>query len=349
MFRQILAGAPFLLIVIGISYFAPSKPLQDDCFSLEVPYECLSQKAEALAESGDIEGALQYAVSVIGSFERNTLHMVEHAIGHYAYSYFKDPLTALAILPDDALTKEKYLLYEGYLHGVLQEYFSDNIAHIDPLELAHVSCGTHYLSESEIPDLLQGKECLHGVGHALMTAYDSDLSASLRICASLPYEWMQSACAHGSFMELEYLHHWPDYHAGAPRPPLGESIASICTTLNRFQRECGMYIGRTYFIKHWGDYKGAFEACEEARLFGSLKECQFQFTAVYIAAVADRPSLIEGRCASTGSAYEHACIAYASRAVREGFASGDAQKMNFCDVFRSQYRGICVNALRGAY
>ncbi|MBI5457502.1 hypothetical protein HY971_02130 [Candidatus Kaiserbacteria bacterium] len=335
-------------LVLGVAVFLgayallPHGTAVDDCLERPAPGKCLIEKAHLIAMTGDIRGALDYAVRVIAPYNRNVVHFAMHVIGHEAYEHIGNRAAALALLPPEASTNEHYLTYEGYQHGLLQFYLAAEKDNTSIDSLIKESCGEFYVPENTQTESFTWRarrQCFHAVGHALMYAYKNDLSQALPPCGRLPYEWMRDRCAYGVFMELSYLYD-PSYSVGNESPyVVGDNMALVCEPLTDFKSQCAEFVGRSYFMSHKNDLKGAFKACAELSPPFD-RTCRIDIAEIVITSSDDFAKLRQG-CSAAGPQYELECLATVARAVQRGYAGEAARGKDFCASIESPLREQC--------
>lgn len=117
-------------------------------------------------------------------------HTVIHFFGQAVYKKEKDISRTLAA--GDATC------FAGYYHGALEGYFieEDILSQVGDDASFADKIGTLCSQSSE----KQHNECLHGLGHALMFATDSDVPRALTLCDKVPQE-RAGWCYSGVFME----------------------------------------------------------------------------------------------------------------------------------------------------
>lgn len=304
--------------------------------------QCWSSNANRLLKSGDTRGAFIYATEIVYAHNRSAEHGILHRVGQQAYKTFGGLSGAIALLPQDGMSDEKYLIYEGYIHGVEQAYFKTEKVHTSAYDLIENACGTFLTpqfrdySVTEAPR--DGRQCFHGAGHALMFAYGNDLRFALEICGRIPTPWASDRCAYGAFMENTYLYS-PLYEIGAPRPyAIGKNILHVCESLSSFKEQCLWYVGRSYRLAHPDDFAGAFKACDAVKPHDG--DCRQEMVAVEITDTGGDLSSMKDRCSAAGP-YEEECVIIVGRAVRDGFAGTLAQEKGFCPTLAEPLRSTC--------
>lgn len=328
-------------LVLSLSLLVLGFAKRDACLQAPSPEGCVITTSHHMALSGDIAGALEYAAETVGTYKRGTMHMAMHMIGHAAYHFTGSRSRALAYIPDNSLSDEQWIVYEGYQHGVLEAYFSDRIDEEDIDSLIEESCSRYYTTEElSLDSKWRGhRQCFHAVGHGLMFAYDFNVEDAVETCRRLPRAWMTTHCAYGAYMGLSYLYS-PDYMPQASRDDVsGKSMAPFCTTQRELSSICATFVGRSYFASHEKDVSGAFNECgtlqtEDARI------CR-KDTAEYVVTLlgVDMRSFTESCNKVPG--HEHTCLFSIARAIAEGYAGEDAKKEDICTYLPADMIADC--------
>ena len=304
-----------------------------------------------MAMQKDLKGALDFAVERIAPYNRSALHWTVHTVGHTAYKLLQSRRAALGLLPENAFSENRYLIYEGYVHGVFMAYFAEYIKDTPVDDLVKESCGQFY-SEAitpEDPSWRAGRQCFHGVGHALMYALKNQTQEALKVCERIP-PWVRGNCAFGVFMELAYLYS-PHYDPFSPKPDVyGESIAPFCKTAETFKKQCYMFIGRSYLNLHPHDYKGAFRSCGEDEPSGS--DCRYELARIEITNPDDGVSTMKKRCLDAGPAHTLECFVTVAATLKMGNAGEAYRETDFCGILDTEFKEQCykgVSAFKSPY
>ena len=114
----------------------------------------------------------------------NSCHEFLHEIGFFSYKKYNDFAKAL--------TYKDNICVSGYIHGVIEAYFSDvkNFA-----EAIKTACDGYPAGK------FISWECYHGVGHGLMYYHDNNVLVALEGCKIYKEGYARSACSNGVYME----------------------------------------------------------------------------------------------------------------------------------------------------
>lgn len=176
---------------------------------------------------------------------RSQCHPITHVIGREAAREFATPAEAYA--------QGDGFCWSGYHHGVMEEMVART--------------GGAVMSDLDsLCAAVPGKErysfdyynCVHGLGHGIMSIMANDLPGSLQACDALTGWWEQASCWSGAFMENVIIDGKGEYTAWLrPEEPLFP-----CTTVaDKYQSTC--YLMQTsYMLKVTGeDFPRVFALC----------------------------------------------------------------------------------------
>ncbi len=165
----------------------------------------------ALVESQGVQAAMADLRSRYNdSFVRAQCHQLAHIIGRAGADAY--PSVSEAFANGDAFC------WSGYYHGVM-EGVSSAIGKEKLPQALNAVC-------QDIP----GKEkysfdyynCVHGLGHGIMSLLNSEVPASLALCDNLSGGWERSSCWSGVFMEnviADEVYHASKYLSDNPLYP----------------------------------------------------------------------------------------------------------------------------------
>lgn len=309
---------------------------------------CHIERAGELAATRGIAVAFQYARDVVAEDTNYiTMHHVMHRIGREAYARTENIGNAFAYLPEDALSPENLVYFDGYQHGVLQAFFNDHRGNMEFLSLVKNACSGEKAAPDYRPSTEDaGDNCFHGIGHALMFVNRNDVFASLTQCEMLERLAEQYWCEIGVFMENSYLYN-PLYDPEASRPFVkDDAMISLCDSLEKEEQAavCARYIGRAHWAAHYGDVAGSLAACQRAdhphRRGCIMLLARFSLTAFF----RNDYQKMAAMCRSTGEYYEESCIVAVASGIARG-ATGHADQRNvFCGLVPVSSQESCRKA-----
>ena len=349
-----LAGCALLAGAFVVAAIIQSKRIATEyaCLIGEKSAWCYIEESDRLAKGKGIEEALAYVVNTV-ALETNykVAHMAMHLVGHAAYMRTHDVTSALAFLPPIDPQASNFLAYNGFEHGVFEQFFHEHGG--SPPALMKEACAP-YLSivspdaTSSVEARILAPECFHALGHALMFTDGNDVPMSLKTCDSLEKTWMRQWCYHGVFMENYYLY-IPGYLPDAPKPYAhAESLLPLCNKLeSRYLHECALFLPWIYLEAHQGDFSGAFKECDSLNAT-DRRICVARAGRFYVPAFSRGDfSKMQSTCAL---AKDNAttCLYAAAIGVREGLAGGQNKGRSLCDALDPSLRPGCTEAVRRA-
>jgi len=214
-------------------------------------FQCWKKRYELLTRKHD--PAFAY-VDLKREYDRNGFimsqcHQLTHVIGN----------TAAEMYPEvpEAFAKGDSFCWSGYYHGVMERAVS-----LMGIEEAEKSLDTFC---ADIP----GKErysfdyynCVHGLGHGIMSITRNELFDSLKICDNLTGDWERQSCWGGAFMEnvmADNRNHKTNYLKS-------DDLIYPCNAVDQsYKQQC--YLMQTSYMlaKNGSNFTNVFELCEQA-------------------------------------------------------------------------------------
>lgn len=183
----------------------------------------------------------------MSSMVQTYCHPLSHSIGHAAVE--KYPKVA------DAYTHGEDFCWSGYYHGVIERYIGKIGYENLPGEINNI-CMDIPGKESYSFDYYN---CVHGVGHGLMSLTGDELFDSLELCDGLTGQWEKSSCYSGVFMEnviADGRNHKTDYLK--PEDPVYP-----CNAVGEGYKETCYLMQTSYMLKVTNyDFKKVFDLCK---------------------------------------------------------------------------------------
>lgn len=171
-------------------------------------------------------------------------HDLIHVIGHASYEKYRDFAKALEYRDE--------LCNSGYIHGVIESYFSETK---DVLSAMKTVCNKYKQGS------FLGWECYHGVGHGVMFYTNNDLPKALELCASYGTSVAKSSCVNGVFME-NFNTMGDEHHTDYLK---NDDLFFPCSEQSiDLKPDCYLYAPVHYLTFHKNDYIGALSFCETA-------------------------------------------------------------------------------------
>ena len=223
----------------------------------------------------------------------------------------------------------------GYLHGVIEAYFSKSA---DVFSALGDVCGD-YRVESYL-----GWECYHGVGHGLMYYTANDLPRSLALCEALSDTSTRSVCENGVFMENfsadELLHPSRFVSAADPLYPCREQRKDL-------KAICYMYAPIYYLRLHENDYSGALRLCAESAERAHRSSCARGVGSQVMKENVTHPLLIETICASGKNDQRRPCMTGAiGLFINHHGALAEARSL--CPQLARENRAVCYSVIEAS-
>lgn len=356
----LLSGSSFIGAII--IFFSPYRQWQSNeipstCTETHDKLPCYISTARDIARQKDIFSALRYMRGVvIPATSYNQTHIVMHTLGRESYLKTHDIAKALSYLPDKALSTD-YYLYDGYSHGLFQEFFYQNRDTSSTDELMQKACphdiplppamlNSSPNSQEEIERT--AKNCYHAVGHALMYSNGNRIPEALTKCGEIKTKQENYWCLYGVFMENSYLYS-PVYDDHADRPFVsGNSMATLCLeTKNAYQRSvCTKFVGRSFLARNSGDFKGAFQECKSLQK-EYQPQCIAQVARLFIPPLlAFDPQQMIAACKSAGKDYTGLCLSAVAQRIDVEHKAYHAplQKDDFCKLVEKPFQEECISS-----
>lgn len=258
-------------------------------------------------------------------------HETMHYTGQESYRRLGDVATALG--------QGSTACFAGYYHGVLEAYLKERYA-------------TGEASESdlaaEVPRLCVGRaqfrtdkefhECLHGMGHALMFATESDLPKSLHACDQLPSSQEAGWCYSGVFMENSTSATNKDHPA---RYLKEDDLLYPCSILEEKYLPMCYTLQGLYFAERAGyDWQKTGELC--ALVPERWQDYCFNAIGQSIAGSSRDPETLKAGCDVIANVHlRDMCMVGLVGAVGERYEDGIFRAKEICDMQGQEQRRLC--------
>jgi hypothetical protein len=286
-------------------------------------------------------------------------HPITHTLGHEGYKKYGGIAEALA--------HGDMTCFAGYFHGVLEVGIPDvkNLSKELP----------HFCDAFPVEDKgFQRYQCVHGLGHGLVTTYDYDIFEPLSLCDLLTTAWDQTSCGGGVFMENAnpgQTDNPPHIHKDDPIYPClsvskkhqtmcfsmtsaivirgGGDIAATfktCETLERSEDRTYCYRGVGRAITGWTSYnaKESIDLC----LAGpkeATEECLNALARGFVTNFAD-PSAGTPICSAIPSEYQKSCY-HALGGLISSFGGNELSWRRECDKVARGFEDACYQSASG--
>jgi hypothetical protein len=251
-------------------------------------------------------------------------HDLLHDLGREAYKKYG----SIA----EAAQYQDQICVSGYIHGVMEQFF-DGVTDV-PKAVASVCTGVS-------PRTFKRWECVHGVGHGLMDAYDNDLFRALATCDRYADDFDAGACANGAYMEnfnADQRDHKTVYLD--PARPLWP-----CTDETMHLGDCYMNAPIRYLALHPNDYEGAFKACAAAPTDDDRYTCSYGVGSQATRRNVGEPALVEKVCDGEKDAREPCMIGAVNALIGHYVAFGPVRAA--CAAYADpDDKALCARAIQ---
>ncbi|OGZ44904.1 MAG: hypothetical protein A3C84_00950 [Candidatus Ryanbacteria bacterium RIFCSPHIGHO2_02_FULL_48_12] len=238
-----------------------------------------------------------------------------------------------------ALAEGSTACFAGYYHGVLEGYLTERYA--------TGMAGASALA-AEVPELCGERsrfqtdkefhECLHGLGHALMFATETDLPASLRLCDTLSSPEEAGWCYSGAFMENSTSSTNKDHPS---RYLKDDDLLYPCSILEEKYLPMCYNLQGLYFAERAGyDWQKTGELC--ALVPRRWQDYCFNAIGQSIAGSSRDPQTLKAGCETiTDMHLRGMCVVGLVGAVGERYEDGIFRAKEICDIENVEYKKIC--------
>ena len=264
--------------------------------------------------------------------EKVTCHQNAHHLGHFLFEYFdRDVEKALA----NTNNKCGNALYHGVLEdSLLGEIRSENTS-LEDLDVTS-TC----INVGDSPDSNVRLQCLHGMGHAIVMAYDYDLFNAIKRCDDFQTFAEQDMCLDGAFMQ----NHVENFNNGGGVFDKDDIYYPCNVVDEKYQNRC--YIYQAYYILKGNNYSylPTFEDCERIptsseKIIGGC----FGGVSNYLSVRTYQTDVdgIAKMCSEANLKYQSYCINVAVFALTRYVDTELAE--DFCNVLPDDKTESCIN------
>lgn len=263
---------------------------------------------------------LKQAAIINGQTTANS-HEFAHIIGHALYN--KYGLEGISTCGNSF----SYGCYHGAISGALVK---DGLSAIGTLE---TSCLKSFKTENK----QNPRECIHGLGHGIITLHNLELSPSLKSCDLLRSKEYRRDCYMGIFMEYSYL---------SPENLNTNDPWSFCTDLpSPYQSACAAYFPKLLIEKYGSDLPRIGSICMGASSITLWKSCM-DYVGAHIAVVSLGDSKkISEQCekmeSKKGNIY---CVIGAVAQIKyEKYPDWQKSGRGLCQQLPAEFQEECIN------
>ena len=250
----LLSFGVFFVLMAMIRFATPTLPQgypSLHCVGANASFQCSKKHFALLTQEVGIKPALS-ALKAEYAFNPEVVtdcHQLSHTIGNNAVDYY-DGNIAKAFIDGNSFC------WSGYYHGVVERAVArigeaQFIAHADQM-CAAIPGKDRYSFEYY--------NCVHGLGHGLMSTTENELFRSLAICDNLTGEWERKSCYGGVFMENIMVDNRNEKTKFLKKEDLMYPCDAVAIT---YKEQC--YLMQTSYAlsKNGYDFKHAFTLCSK--------------------------------------------------------------------------------------
>ena len=166
-------------------------------------FQCWKQKFESLVYSESAEKALDQAKSENdkGGYVRANCHQLAHVIGRAAAKKYELKVA-------ETFEHGNQFCASGYYHGAMESV----VAEVGPQKIKDTINEICKPFRVKNAYNLKHYDCVHGLGHGVMSMENYELYRALEDCELLSDTWERDSCSSGVFMEnIMSVFNNPDY------------------------------------------------------------------------------------------------------------------------------------------
>lgn len=333
-----LAGTVFLLTMFS-SETLPQTPVKEQplwCVGESAgDFQCYKKYYELLTKNEGAPLALKEIIAsyATSSFIKSQCHQLTHVIGNTAYE-MTGSITKAFVDGDS-------FCWSGYYHGIVERGVSTK--------------GSAYVKEhlndfcSEIP----GKDrysfdyynCVHGLGHGVMSMTRNELFESLGLCDLLIGEWERSSCYGGVYME-NVMTDWRNHKTSYLKD---DDLLYPCTAVEeQYKYQC--YLMQTSYVlkKNGYDFADVFARCNSVPAPYN-EVCAQSIGRDASGSTVSNPIETKARCDMAPNALlYHNCVIGAVKDFVSYFHS-DTQARTFCAMLEKGEDSACDTLVTNYY
>lgn len=326
----------FLLIVSGIFIYLGITNLQKGYSGCDQNLNCYLNFYSNFVEK---KGVAQTFEILKKDYSKNSYvlkqcHSITHTIGHSAYKLYPDVT--------EAFDQGDPFCWSGYYHGVMEELTE---------EMGKNGLGSKINS---ICSNIQGKEnhsfnyynCVHGLGHGVLTVSNYELFDALKVCDLLTGEYERQNCYGGVYMEnvvqdgtfqnIKYLKK--------------DDLLYPCTAVtDKYKKPCYLMQPTYILISNHNNFQNAFDLCRNADQ-GMLSYCLDGVGREAMGQVENANYKKVIAICNLGNSDEEKSYCY-SGAVKNivAYFHSDKQANDFCTVVPENIRQSCLSTVKDYY
>lgn len=264
-------------------------------------------------------------------------HPLTHTIGRTASASYKT--AGEAFLHGDSYC------WSGYFHGILEGIIDRIGAKNLPKELNNIC--------ADIPGRVTYNfdyyNCVHGIGHGIMSENEDEVFLSLKMCDNLDGAWEKESCYSGVYMQniidnTEVADSGNKVKYLKPSEPLYP-----CTAVeDRYKGQC--YLGQTsYALQVTGyDYKKVFDLCSSVEApYRNI--CNQSMGRDVANQMRHDAKLTKEKCLIPSNQDDvDNCIIGAAKEIISYYHS-DKESLAFCNILDGKTKDMCISVTNSYY
>jgi len=298
-----------------------------DCGNLAI---CTVEALQNLAKMENQKTVLATVGNISSAYIQmnNPCHTPAHHLGAFLYGYTGN-LTEVLLFFDPTCAG-------GFYHGIMENYFNTEIffGRSSPEE---INTKTACALLSEVPYIQPKIQCVHGVGHGLVIAYNYDIFSVLKRCDEFETPFSQHACYQGVFMEN--IGGYFENNGGAFDQ---KDIFYPCNKVDeKYAGDC--YQFHALYILHKLDFsvEDSFIQCDKITPQKFVSDCYYGVgQKMWSFSHLDMEKL-KSICLKGDSAYQSYCFAGVEYMVVE--QEGTKRAFEFCKIIPEKFKINCYD------
>ena len=295
--------------------------------------DCVHNYMLELSQTESTDVVMFVIDKVIQEWDKEKLpcHQPAHHLGQFVLGLYDGDLV-------EAISNIKHNLCGNALyHGILDNYLPVKVLLDDiPVEDLDINTPCKNLDSSQSSNAY--RQCLHGMGHGLLVAYDFDVLEAVKRCDIFrendDHFW---ECTEGLFME-NHNQYFENTGLGAYKE---DDILYPCNYLDvKYQEACYQYQANIILSRNNFDYSETFKICEGLQYEASQKSCT-RSVSMYMTNkffFDDYDKIVE-MCHDENTNHPHSCI-YGSIYGITLYGEKDALT-EFCPLFQGEQKEYC--------
>jgi hypothetical protein len=157
--------------------------------------ECVYLELQKISKTEPQEVVIYVANQIPLEWEnkRMSCHPVAHHVAKFLLGYFNGNLS-------EAISHVGNTCGNALYHGVVENYLTLKVL-LEDVEIADLDITSPCMNVGSSIDSNLHQQCVHGLGHSLLTVYDFDATEAVKRCDEFEDAIDQDRCSDGLFME----------------------------------------------------------------------------------------------------------------------------------------------------